>query len=99
MGMDISAKLLYGMKYGTLVESLSEEQIEKLEEDLDYGDIEYASPYYDADRDLWFVGYGLPQDFDFEGMRVFTESLEELENMWVKRFGVYGTVCAVKHVY
>lgn len=99
MGMSISAKLLYGMKYGTLVEYLSEEQIEKLNDDLDYGDIEYASPYYDADIDSWFVGYALPQDFDFKGMRVFAESLEEVEDMWVKRFGVHGTVCAVKHVY
>ena len=99
MGMDISAKLLYGMSYATLVDRLSEEQIEKLDEDLDYGDIEYASPYYDANRETWFVGIELTQDFDLEGMRVFVDDLEEAEKKFVEMFGVWGTVRAVKHVY
>lgn len=99
MGISISAKLLYGMRYSSLVDGLSEDQIEQLDEDLEYGGIEYASPYYYSDKESWFVGYELPEDFDFKGMRVFTEALEEIEGSWVERFGVYGTVQAVKHVY
>lgn len=99
MGMSVRAKLMYGMVYSELTDVLSEDKIEQLDEDLEYGEVESASPYYDAEKELWFVGYELPQDFDFEGMRIFVESLEEVEDMWVERFGVYGTVRSVKHVY
>lgn len=53
----------------------------------------------EKDKESWFVGYELPEDFDFKGMRVFAEALEEIEDSWLKRLGVYGTVRAVKHVY
>ena len=55
MGMDIRSKLLYGMNYRKLYDSISEADQEQLDEYLDYGDIEYASPYYGADQDTWFV--------------------------------------------
>lgn len=52
MGIDISAKLLYGTPYSDLPEEIREE----VDEMLDDGELEYASPYYDAHRREWIVG-------------------------------------------
>ena len=98
MGMDISAKLLYGMNYRELCDNIDSELKEQLDEDLDYGDIEYASPYYDSDRESWFVGYDLVDYFDLRGVREFLDSLEEAETYFKERWGVTGSVRACKHV-
>ena len=52
MGIDISAKLIYGLPYSDLPEEIREE----VNEMLDMGDLDYASPYYDAPRNEWIVG-------------------------------------------
>ena len=52
MGIDISAKLIYGLPYSDLPEDI----LEEVNEMLDNGELEYASPYYDAPRDEWIVG-------------------------------------------
>ena len=52
MGIDISAKLIYGLPYS----DLPEEILEEVDEMLDDGTLEYAIPYYDAPRDEWIVG-------------------------------------------
>ena len=52
MGIDISAKLIYGCHYS----DLPEEILDEVNEMLDNGELEYASPYYDAPRDEWIVG-------------------------------------------
>lgn len=52
MGIDIGAKLIYGCYYS----DLPEEILEEVNEMLDNGDLDYASPYYDAPRDEWIVG-------------------------------------------
>ena len=52
MGIDISAKLIYGIPYS----DLPEEILEEVNEMLDNGELEYASPYYDAPRGEWIVG-------------------------------------------
>ena len=44
MGIDISAKLIYGLPYLDLPEEIRED----VNEMLDMGDLDYASPYYDA---------------------------------------------------
>lgn len=98
MGMDISSKLLYGMNYSELVEKLTDEQIEQLEGDLDYDEIEYASPYYDSPRERWFVGIELEDGFTYEHLFVFADKLEEAEKEFKNRFGVTGAVRACKHV-
>lgn len=98
MGLDIRAKLLYGMNYRELCDSIDSDLREQLDEDLDYGDIEYSSPHYDSDRENWFVGCELVDDFDLKGVRVFLDSLEEAENYFKERWGVTGSVCACKHV-
>ncbi len=52
MGIDISAKLIYGIPYA----DLPEEILEEVNEMLDSAELDYASPYYDAPRDEWIVG-------------------------------------------
>ena len=44
MGIDISAKLMYGLRYSDVPEDI----IERVDKDLDSGGLDYASPYYDA---------------------------------------------------
>ena len=50
--MGISAKLIYGCNYS----DLPEEILEEVNEMLDNGELEYASPYYDSPREEWIVG-------------------------------------------
>ena len=52
MGIDISAKIIYGCNYL----DLPEEILEEVNEMLDDGTLGYESPYYDAPRDRWIVG-------------------------------------------
>lgn len=52
MGIDIGAKLIYGLPYS----DLPEEILKRVDNMLDVGDLDYASPYYDAPRDEWIVG-------------------------------------------
>ena len=46
MGIDISAKLIYGLPY----EDIPEEILDEVNEMLDDGELDYASPYYDSPR-------------------------------------------------
>lgn len=56
MGIDINAKLIYGCKYS----ELPGEILEEVDEMLDSGELDYASPWYDAPRDAWIVGLMIP---------------------------------------
>lgn len=56
MGIDISAKLIYGLPY----EEIPEEILDEVNEMLDDGILDYASPYYDAPRREWIVGLDFP---------------------------------------
>lgn len=56
MGIDISAKLIYGLPY----EDIPEEILDEVNEMLDNGELDYASPYYDAPRGDWIVGLDFP---------------------------------------
>lgn len=56
MGMDISAKLIYGLPYKDIPEDI----LDEVDEMLDDGELDYASPYYDAPRGDWIVGVEIP---------------------------------------
>ena len=45
-----------GARYEEMVDQLDEDQIEILDAMLDDGVLEYASPWYDSDRNYWVVG-------------------------------------------
>lgn len=52
MGMSIDAMLIYGLPYSEIPEEL----IEQVDEMLDEGTLDYASPWYDSSREDWIVG-------------------------------------------
>lgn len=56
MGISTRAKLIYGANYDELSE------LETLDEMLDDGELDSASPYYDSDRSGWIVGVSLPSE-------------------------------------
>lgn len=63
MGMSIDAMLIYGVPY----EDIPEELQDQVDEMLDYGELDFASPYYDSPREDWIVGvtvdcYGVCDD-------------------------------------
>ena len=92
MGMSIDSKLLYGLRYKDLVDKLSEDQIEELQEALDYGEVDYASPYYDSLRDRWIVGYEISDGFTLETLDSLKQELVVAEKEFVERFGITGFV-------
>ena len=100
MGMDISAKLMYGKYYRELVDSLDEETKAWLDVALEQytGEVDSASPHYDSPTRRWFIGYELEEDFDLQGIRGFTDSLKEAEEKFFEKFNQYGTVLAVPDV-
>ena len=52
MSVDITAALIYGLRY----KDLPEEILEEVDELLDSGELDYASPWYDSPRHEWIVG-------------------------------------------
>lgn len=56
MGIDISAKLIYGLPYSDLPGDI----LDEVNEMLDSGELDYASPDYDAPRNEWIVGVEFP---------------------------------------
>lgn len=99
MGLDISSKLMYGLFYKVAIEGLSEEEIDEVDAALEDGEIEYASPYYDASREEWFIGFEIGECFDVNGIGVFTEDLMGVHDMFIYRFRKNGEVQARHHVY
>lgn len=65
MGIEYSAMLIVGRPYAELKEKLSPEKLKRLDEMLDLGEIEYASPYFDAPRKAWVVGLVAGQSGDY----------------------------------
>lgn len=52
MGTNVLAKLVYGISYSDIPEELQDQVDELLEE----GTLDYASPYYDSPKRKWIVG-------------------------------------------
>ncbi len=97
MGIDISAKLMYGLRYSDVPEDI----IEQVDEDLDNGELDYASPYYDAPRSKWIIGadnycYG-------HSYSALLEQLEDAEDDFPKYIRDHEDVVlgifATPHVY
>ena len=98
MGMSINSKLIYGLRYTDLVDELNEDQIEELDEALDWGEIDYASPCYDSERDYWIVGYELSDGFTVSTLDSWKQELVLAEKEFVERFGVTGFVYCMPDV-
>lgn len=90
MGIDISAKLIYGLPYNELVKELDEDRIEEVEEMFDYGEVDYASPFYDSPREEWIVGYEIFKH------KVFYDEIDKLiesaKLKWHRKFPMGGRI-------
>lgn len=99
MGVYYEAKMIYGARYIDIVESLNQEEVNELNEQLDGGEIDYSSPYYDAPRDRWIVGYELSDGFSYVDRHGFLLELSDAEKKFKERFGFIGCVYSTLHVY
>lgn len=87
MGIDISHSLLVGCSYDEL-EDFIEKQMDDCDEDIEPCEIlddyfDQASPYYDADREICFYGFRIPNNHEineqwFAEVQKIADSFEEL---------------------
>ena len=96
MGIDISAKLIYGLSYS----ALPEEILEDVNEMLDNGELGYASPYYDAPRDEWIIGVEIPAwaDLNSDLGTIISYVEDEVPDI-LDREDIEMLVYATPHVY
>lgn len=91
MGMSISACLIVGLPYEDLYNSCAmhggDELQEALDEMIDYGEIDTASPYYDSPRDVWIVGYAMSSVYETVG----DEFVDEFKKKQVKFLELFGS--------
>ena len=99
MGMSIGAKLMYGLWYEDLVQTLDDDALEVFTEELDEEVRDTASPWYDSDRVDQFVGFRLSKNFSLDGLEKFKEEIENAEAAFFAKFGTKGYVQVVPNVY
>lgn len=92
MGIDISAKLIYGLPY----EDIPEEILGEVNDMLDSGELDYASPYYDVPRDRWIVGV----EYCADGLDYIDLSWSDfLDNERIRILGSWLKFYVTPHVY
>lgn len=84
MGISMGAKLIFGVPYEELAE------LENIDEMLDDGVLDYASPYYDSPQTEWVVGIELSKEYAgeaevVEAIRKARKEFEELTGCPVGR--------------
>lgn len=99
MGMDISAKMMYGLWYEDLVQTLDDDALELFTEELYDGVWETASPWYDSSYQDQFIGFRLSKNFSLDGLEKFKQEIENAESAFFARFGIKGYIQAVPNVY
>jgi hypothetical protein len=99
MGIDISAKLMVGLEYSDL-----KDWIQNKIESGDYEDeqevieeyFEYASPYYDAPMQSWFLGI---EAWDYGTVEEVMKSINEAITSFREITGLDPIINATQHVY
>lgn len=104
MGTYTSSKTILGLPYDEFVDAYAKSN-ELDEEDalkdvinmLDEGEIEYASPYYDSDRDAWVVGY----EVGYWGLTTeeFISEVLKTKQDFIERFKFEPKVYGSAHVW
>lgn len=92
MGMEISAKLIYGLTYGEF------EDKDKINELIDDDDLEYASPYYYADRDEWIVGVRVGYK-EFQNENEMLMNIKKAKDKFFTLTDQDGRFFVTQHVY
>lgn len=97
MGIDISSKLIVGLPYDELVEGFDEDRQELLNEMLDDGELDYASPYFDSPRDEWIVGFSVtPHGDDLE---ILYDEMIDASRSFISEYSIIPRVYCIPHVY
>ena len=99
MGMNISAKMKYGLDYEDLVDDMDEDSQELLREEIYEGEWDSAPPWYDAATEESFIGVSLPKKFSLESLNEFLTKVKEAEDLFVSRFGKKGYVQTCANVF
>lgn len=99
MGMNISAKLMYGLYYKDLVEEMDDDAIELLDDEIYDGVWDSCSPWYDAPLQEQFIGIQMGEFIDVDGLLEFEKDLRECEERFKIRFGKTGYAIAAKNIY
>lgn len=86
---------MVGLQYDDLTQGMSIDDIETLDEELDQGDVEYASPYYDCPRDRWFVGY----EITCTDVNEIGSVIDALTKYFMLKYNKIPEVQAVAHVW
>lgn len=98
MGIDISSKLIVGLPYDDLIEGMSEEEVENVNEMIDNGELDSASPWYDSPRDSWIVGVEVGA-YGNSVSNVSFELVNALETFMNLGFNVHPKVYCSPNVY
>lgn len=100
MGMQIGGALIVGLEYNQFLDrGVNEELLETL---LDDGELDYASPWYDAPKDQWFVGAELSNGTHiYDNIFISQEDMKGVTDSLDKLLGVKLTyrLRACAHVY
>lgn len=88
---DVSARLIVGNYYSEFPEDMREE----LDNELNtIGGLAYASPWYDAERIEWFVGYQIISNTSIdvidikEGLIYFTDHIQAAAAAFTEKYGL-----------
>ena len=73
MGIDIGSGLIYGLPY----KDVPDELLDQIDEMLDDGELGYASPWYDSDKQQWVIGL----EACIDGMTP-SEAKDYLDGLW-----------------
>lgn len=95
MGIDTEGKYILGASYEDFKEKYKGDK--DIDELLDDGELEYASPWYDSDRNNWFVGC----DVGYVNTDVNTaiEGILQEAEEFKKEFGFEPKLYCSAHVY
>jgi len=77
---------MVGCQYDELTQTLDDEELEQLNTDLNDGVLDYASPWYDADREDWFVGYCVSKQTDADKLGFLIGEINVSTNDFKNRF-------------
>lgn len=112
MSVDVSSMLVVGLPYVEIKKFLEDKHSDAVDAFLNDLDCErdglvYISPWYDADRDDWFVGYEIDNISEHISCLAFAGAaagvateIERLAGMFSNRFfGLVPTVRISQHVY
>lgn len=79
MSIQREAKVLIGTPYINYLTALNAVALDALDDDLDNGDLDYCSPYYDCERHHWIVGVDIVNLINGKTLQEVIEVLTDIQ--------------------